>query len=1092
MDFAKRYAKLNTEQKKAVDVIDGPVMVIAGPGTGKTELLGVRVANILQKTDTLPENILCLTFTDSGANAMRQRLIEIIGKEAYKVAIHTFHSFGSEIINQNGQYFYSGANFKPADELSSYEIIRDILQKLDHKNLLISQLNGEYTHLGDIFRTISEIKRNGLSSNELSNLLNKNDIVIEKAEKIITPVFNDRISKKSIELAKNTIQQLRDINENASLTVIVPLSQIIADAIENAVMEAETANSTKPITAWKNLWLEKDNNNQLVFKTKARQMKLRALNEVYKKYLEAMQSAELYDFDDMILQVVHKMEENDDLRFNLQEKYQYIMVDEFQDTNMAQMRILHNLTNNPAHDNTPNILVVGDDDQAIYSFQGADISNIIDFRNNYPKAQIITLTKNYRSTASILEGSRDVILQGNNRLENVFNDIDKKLTAQTQSNNDNGIKLYEVDTAFNERSSIANKIKSQIDNGQKPAEIAILTRHHKEIKELLPYLYKLGINVNYEHQDNILDQEIIILIKNISQLLIYLSENRHDEANALLPQILTHPAFQFEPIKLWELSIKAYDQHNRWLDVIIKDPDPKKLGQWIINTATLIDQTPLEQMLDIIVGNHDKTDDFISPIYNYFFSHQKMIDNPCQYLDYLESLRTIREKLREYKPNQNQTLKTFIEFINLNQKMNRNINLSRKSAQLDNAINIMTAHKSKGLEFETVYITNATEKVWGSKARSRNRLINYPENLPIAPAGETSDERLRLFYVAMTRAKKNLNISYNLSDNNGKNNEIAGLLISNKLQPDKIETTTNIEQLIETAELNWYQPLVEPITQTMNDLLFSKLENYKLSATHLNNFIDVVNGGPATFLLQNLLRFPQAKTASSIFGTVIHTTLQSAHNYISANDKKQPIDSIVNNFKSSIKNQHLTKTDLDFYTQKGCDILENFLNQKYENFNKTQQTELNFSNQSSIINEAHLTGKLDLVDINKSTKTIIVTDYKTGKPLSQWKGNTEFEKIKSHKYKQQLLFYKLLVESSRDYHNYQVDTGIMQFIEPNKDGRILDIDTNFSNEDMERFKQLINAVWAHIIKLDFPDISSYPKTYNGILDFEHDLINNII
>lgn len=1092
MDFAKRYTKLNTEQKKAVDVIDGPVMVIAGPGTGKTELLGVRVANILQKTDTLPENILCLTFTDSGANAMRQRLIEIIGKEAYKVAIHTFHSFGSEIINQNGQYFYSGANFKPADELSSYEIIRDILQKLDHKNLLISQLNGEYTHLGDIFRTISEIKRNGLSSNELSNLLNKNDIVIEKAEKIITPVFNDRISKKSIELAKNTIQQLRDINENASLTVIVPLSQIIADAIENAVIEAEAANSTKPITAWKNLWLEKDNNNQLVFKTKTRQMKLRALNEVYEKYLEAMQSAELYDFDDMILQVVHKMEENDDLRFNLQEKYQYIMVDEFQDTNMAQMRILHNLTNNPAHDNTPNILVVGDDDQAIYSFQGADISNIIDFRNNYPKAQIITLTKNYRSTASILEGSRDVILQGNNRLENVFNDIDKKLTAQTQSNNDNGIKLYEVDTAFNERSSIANKIKSQIDNGQKPAEIAILTRHHKEIKELLPYLYKLGINVNYKHQDNILDQEIIILINNISQLLIYLSENRHDEANALLPQILTHPAFQFEPIKLWELSIKAYDQHNRWLDVMIKDPDLKTLGQWIINTAALIDQTPLEQMLDIIVGNHDKTDDFTSPIYNYFFSHQRMIDNPCQYLDYLESLRTIREKLREYKPNQNQTLKTFIEFINLNQKMNRNINLSRKSAQLDNAINIMTAHKSKGLEFETVYITNATEKVWGSKARSRNRLINYPENLPIAPAGETSDERLRLFYVAMTRAKKNLNISYNLSDNNGKNNEIAGLLISNKLQPNKIETTTNIEQLTETAELNWYQPLVEPITQTMNDLLFSKLENYKLSATHLNNFIDVVNGGPATFLLQNLLRFPQAKTASSIFGTVIHTTLQSAHNYISANNKKQPIDSIVNNFKSSIKNQHLAKTDLDFYTQKGCDILENFLNQKYEAFNKTQQTELNFSNQSSIINEAHLTGKLDLVDINKSTKTIIVTDYKTGKPLSQWKGNTEFEKIKSHKYKQQLLFYKLLVESSRDYHNYQVDTGIMQFIEPNKDGRILDIDTNFSNEDMERFKQLINAVWAHIIKLDFPDISSYPKTYNGIVDFEHDLINNII
>ena len=120
MDFNKRYAKLNQAQKQAVDTIDGPVMVIAGPGTGKTELLSVRTANILSKTDTLPENILCLTFTESGASAMRQRLTEIIGKDAYKVAIHTFHSFGSEIINQYGQFFYGGAYFSPADNPVSY------------------------------------------------------------------------------------------------------------------------------------------------------------------------------------------------------------------------------------------------------------------------------------------------------------------------------------------------------------------------------------------------------------------------------------------------------------------------------------------------------------------------------------------------------------------------------------------------------------------------------------------------------------------------------------------------------------------------------------------------------------------------------------------------------------------------------------------------------------------------------------------------------------------------------------------------------------------------------------------------------------
>ena len=135
-EFEKRYKALNANQKKAVDTLDGPVMVVAGPGTGKTELLGVRVANILQKTDVLPQNILCLTFTDSGTVAMRERLAGLLGPEAYKIAIHTFHSFGSEVINHFGEYFYQGAHFRPADEFASYEILSEILEKLQHDNPL--------------------------------------------------------------------------------------------------------------------------------------------------------------------------------------------------------------------------------------------------------------------------------------------------------------------------------------------------------------------------------------------------------------------------------------------------------------------------------------------------------------------------------------------------------------------------------------------------------------------------------------------------------------------------------------------------------------------------------------------------------------------------------------------------------------------------------------------------------------------------------------------------------------------------------------------------------------------------------------------
>ena len=1091
MDFAKRYAKLNNKQKQAVDVIDGPVMVIAGPGTGKTELLSVRVANILKQTDTLPENILCLTFTESGASAMRERLAQIIGKESYKVAIHTFHSFGSEIINQNGQYFYNGANFKPADELSSYEIIRDILQNLEHSNPLISQLNGEYTHLSDIFRTISEIKKNGLNPEEITKILDTNDKAIDQVEAIITPVFADKINKKTILLTQNAIQPIREINDPMILSGIVPISQVIANSLENAFIEASKSDSTKPITAWKNLWLEKDAKNQWVLKSRGRQSKLRALNLIYQQYIEKMQTAELYDFDDMILQVVHKMEKNDDLRFNLQEKYQYILVDEFQDTNMAQMRILHNLTNNPAQDDTPNIMVVGDDDQAIYSFQGADISNIIEFSNNYPKTQRITLTDNYRSTSDILDNSRDVILQGNNRLENVFSDINKKLTAQ--NNSKNGVNLFETETIAAERHFIAKDIKSKIDAGKKPNDIAILTRHHKEITSLLPYLYQLGISVNYEKQDNVLDQEIIILIEQIAQVLINLSGGRHDDANAILPKLLANKAWGIKPIDLWKLSIAAYEKHSRWLDIMGLDQNFKRISEWLINLATLVDQTPLEQILDIIIGKPDvKNGDFISPIYGHFFSADRLKNNPDQYLLYLESLRIIREKLREYQPNIPPTLTTFTEFINLNRQMNRTINLSRSSTKLDNAINVMTAHKAKGLEFDTVYIINANEKTWGEKARNRTRLINYPENMPFAPAGETNDERLRLFYVAMTRAKNQLNISRNLFEDSGKDNPVAGFLLGDKWQPTKINLPTDINQLTETAELNWYQPLISPVTVKMSELLSPMLENYKLSATHLNNFIDVVNGGPEMFLLQNLLRFPQAKSNSAIFGTAIHDTLQSAHKYLTANGDRQSINSVIDNFKIILQKQRLATRDFEFFSKKGNDILQIFLDKKYDNFKENQQTELNFASQHSIVDQAHLTGKLDLVDINKTEKIIIVTDYKTGKPLSTWKGQTDFEKIKLHKYKQQLLFYKLLVENSRDYNNFKVSRGIMQFVEPTKNSEILHIETDFNNEDIDNFKKLINAVWAHIINLNLPDTSNYAQSYKGILDFEQDLINNII
>lgn len=1096
MNFLNRYDKLNQPQKKAVDTIEGPVMVIAGPGTGKTELLSVRAANILQKTDTLPENILCLTFTDSGANAMRERLTEIIGKDAYKVAVHTFHSFGSEIINQNGKYFYQGAHFLPADELSRYEIIHDIFEKLDHNSPIASKLNDDYTYLYDSLTTISELKKSGLTSDELLEILEENNAVIEKTEQLLSPIFADRITKNTVGLISKHIDTIQNSGKATKASHAVSLSKVIADSLENASQEATSLNSTKPITAWKNFWFKKDNNGNFILKSRERQVKLRALSFIYEQYLLHMQSASLYDFDDMILRVVHAMEVFDDLRFNLQEKYQYIMVDEFQDTNMAQMRILHNLTNNIAHGDTPNILVVGDDDQAIYSFQGADISNIMNFRTNYPKAKLITLTENYRSTSDILNGSRDVILQGHDRLENIIDDLDKKLTAHNKRSTD-GATIYEAESIHDERHFIVNDIKSRIQSGEKPNDIAVLTRRHYEINELLPYFSNIGISVNYERRDNVLDIEPIKYIEKLSKLLIYLSKGLHDDVNSLLPEILAHKSWNIDAIKLWKLSVKAYEKRSSWLDVMEANSDFVFIHKWLIETSSIINDISLEKILDIIIGKPDSklTDsnaNLNSPIYNYYFSNEKMRDNPSEYLLYLESLRTIRSKLQEYHPNQTPTLETFIDFITLNRKIGNTISVIRRSIQSDDAVNVMTVHKSKGLEFNTVYIINAVDTMWGEKARSRNRLINYPENLPLAPAGETEDERLRLFYVAITRAKHKLNISYSLSNEKGKKTLRSAFLLDSKWSTIKVATPSNARQLLESAELAWYKPLLEPKTLNMQELLLPMLDNYKLSVTHLYNFLDVSRGGPAMFLMQNLLRFPQAKSLNATFGTVIHSTLQKAHAYVASNNEKQATEDIISNFEKILQTHHLGKVDFEYLLKKGSDALQIFLDAKYNSFTSNQITELDFSNQHSIIDTAHITGKLDLVEIDKANKAISVTDYKTGKPSAAWNGKSDFEKIKLHKYRQQLLFYKLLVENSRDYRQYQVESGVMQFVVPDEFGDIKSLSIDFDNDEIERFKKLINSVWKHITNFNLPDISKYDESYGGILDFEQDLIDNII
>lgn len=1086
LEYEKRYKTLNSAQKQAVDHIDGPMMVIAGPGTGKTELLSMRAANILRSTDMDASNILCLTYTESGVRAMRERLIELIGQDAYRVSIQTFHGFGSEVINANSDYFYSGADFHPADELSTYEILHKIFRNLSHDNVLSAKLGEDYSYMKKVQTSISDFKRAGLTPDEIQRAAQHSLGYIEFAEAKVQTLWPPKIDKKALPNIKNVLEELAKYEtEPVGVPNIPPINTLLVSELEHALEIAEDTGKTNTVTAWKNKWLEKNIDNKFVLKNKKRFEQLVAASSIYQDYLSAMQSAKLYDYDDMILRVVHALEVFHDLRLNLQEKYQYIMVDEFQDTNGAQMRILQSLIDTPTGD-APNIMVVGDDDQAIYSFQGAEISNILGFEKLLKKPRIITLKENYRSVKNVLDISRSVISQGADRLENQLASIDKSLQAQSKGSGKEVV-FAEHKSQAAEFLSVAQHIRKSIKSGKNPSDIAVLARGKKDIEAFLPYLHHLGVKVSFEHDENILASDSVAILLKLSRIVLSIARGDVQHIDELLPEVLAHPAFDLQPREIWQLSLEAYKKRQVWLETMLaEEGEMSSIAEWLLEMAKASTEVSVETMLDLLFGT-ESTEQFTSPFKKYFFSDEQLTSNPSDYITHLQSLATIRSSIRQYKPQESLSLTDFIDYCDLAIDAGVSLKNHYSAEALDDAVQIMTAHKSKGLEFDTVYILHANDDVWGSKSRGPSGRLSYPENIAIGLAGDSYDDKLRLFFVAMTRAKEHLFISSSKQSLSGRASLKADFLSGQKWL--EIEAANTPEMQLEAAEHTWQTAITSTTDQSLHELLVSQLKRYHISATHLNNFIDVSQGGPRAFLLNNLLHFPKSISASAAMGSSIHKALQKAHQHLRVEGDRRPIEDVVGDFEHYLKLTRLPESDFSFQLQKGSDALRFYLENNYDLFDPEQEVEFDFAHQGSSIEDVRLTGIIDVMQVNSKNKSIEVIDYKTGKPAVGWKGVSDFEKIKLHKYKQQLMFYKLLIENSRDFKGYKVDRLALEFVEPSKTNKTVSLEADFTSEDLEQFKKLLIRVWESIMLGNFIDTSDYEPTYKGVLQFEKDLLS---
>jgi len=1082
--FQERYKNLNEKQREAVDTVEGPLLVIAGPGSGKTELLSIRVANILRKTDAIASSILCLTFTDSGVKNMKKRLESVIGSLAFDVNIHTFHSFCLEMIHDYPDYFYQDKKAENIDDIKKIEILETILKTLPLENhLKYSEYNLDL--IKNLTSAISHLKKSGLEPEDFEDLLNQNQKFIEQANPLIEVFFDQRMTNKVLEQIPSIINELQKIESTElSINKYYPkLKDTFLEKLNTSYSDALEESSTKAITNFKSKFIEKNYQKNSQLKETKKIKKLLALAKIYREYQKTLQSEGFIDFDDMVLNFLKACKKNPELQYNLQERFLYILVDEFQDTSVLQMEILDILTDNDVNEGKPNIMVVGDDDQAIYKFQGASIENILGFEKKFADSKIVTLTKNYRSTQKILDFMRPVILQGEERLENLTTEISKDLSSARNENVETEILINEFPSEIEEYSWIIEEIIKKISKGTKPEDIAIIARKHKQLISIAANLESRNIPINYNKNNNVLDHPQIQELIQILEFINHLSTQNLSQANEILPQILSYPFWEISSLEIWKISRTSYEKKQFWLDTMLENNEIKirNIAEFLLEITKLSYEKNAQEILDIIVGNQSLN--YTSNFKNFYFPKEKI--GQASYIDLLSSLQTLFQTVKNYKRKEQIKILQLLELFNLYKKHQQPLKNSFSFNTPNEGIKLITAHSAKGLEFENVFIINAQNDVW-EKSNHFNQ-INFPININIDPENENLDDKLRLFYVALSRAKDNLYLNYSKYDHKGKEKLKTRFL--NNLEIKVKENQSSIGEIEKFLETETFEQKKIPLKNEEKNYLRTLVENYKLSPTDLNKFIDLENCGPKKFIESSLLKFPQTISAPLAYGTSIHAALEFLQKHFIAKSQPPTEKEFIEKFYNTLENQRLSKTDLEKYFEKGQEKLKQYYEKNISKLNINDIPELDFRYQDLIIGNARVTGKIDKISIDKEMEKITVTDYKTGKGFEKWQSSNPNLQLKTLKYKQQLIFYKLLIENSTAYRNkYTVDLGRLEFIDATEDSPEK-IDYALANsEEVEKHKKLIEVVFKKIINLDFPDTEHYSPDIIGTELFIEDLL----
>ena len=1005
--FNQEYEKLNEKQRQAVDTIEGPVMVIAGPGTGKTQILAARIGKILLETDVLPQNILCLTYTEAGALAMRRRLLQFIGPDSYKVNIYTFHGFCNDVIQENLSLFEKNA-LNPISDLERIQLYKILIDNLSKDNPLKRYRGDVYYEVRNLQHLFSTMKREGW-----------------------TPEF----ITKSIDIYLDKIKD----DENFKYK-----------------------NSRK-------LSYEKGDYKPSYFDEINKMEKLCAAVNEFNNFQALMKKNNLYDFDDMINWVIKVFTENKNVLANYQEKFQYILVDEYQDTSGTQNEIVKLLI---SFWDSPNVFVVGDDDQSIFRFQGANIENMENFANSYNDLLKIVLVNNYRSTKPILDISKSLIDKNIERLINKFDGLSKDLIASnlTLKNLSEVPVIVEYNTAKDEMADITNKVESLIAQGTEPGRIAIIYKENSYGEQLMKYFRLKNIPVFSKRNINILEDPFA---KKIIQILRYLAAE-HDipfGGDELLFEILHFDFYKIPPIEIAKISVEVNNKSYS------KDPTPlrkllyeksnayskdlfdtginarlKSFSRMMEQLIAEVANVTLQQLFEKIVAD--------AGVLGYIMKH----DEKIRLMQILTALFDFIKEETSRNPMLN--LQDLVAVIELMEKEGLSLPMVQVSGS-DKGVNLLTAHGSKGLEFEYVFITGINAYLW-EKKRKQTAGYKFPDTLfSSLPTGNADEELRRLFYVALTRAEKNLQISFIKFKADGKEAEhsmfIAEIIEANDLSIQYIALPE--EELMEYEVLNYLNQAPE-IEKSEEEFIIPLLDKYVMNVTSLNNYLDC----PLGFYYKNLIRIPSGKSENLEFGSAVHFALQRLFEDMQK-DEGQNFSSkeiMISNFKwyMSRHRENFTRESFDRRMEYGEKVLGDYYDNYINSCHKIVAVERNIKN--VVVNGIPLKGKIDKMEFNG--KEVNVVDYKTGDVNSGYNKKKLLapneQQPNGGDYWRQAVFYKILIDNYEG-KDWKVMSTEFDFVEPDKTKGYQKRKIFIEPEDIETVKQQLTMVWEKIQAHDF-------------------------